>query len=110
MPERFMISRTLTPSQRFPKRDQRVTQWKSEKTLTLGSFWSSSQVKDKGFSTSPPISSFHVPLGTSGTSLACSTGHFRVRLCPGGIRFCRKVSGLIITPPPIAPASGGAPS
>ena len=39
-----------------------------------------------------------------GAPLASRMGHFFVRLCPGGTRFVRLVSGLTITP---APASSG---
>ena len=37
-------------------------------------------------------------VGTVGTFFQCSTGHFRVRACPGGIRCARRVSGLTIAP------------
>src|SRR5215213_2065082 len=35
-------------------------------------------------------------MSTSGVPCASSTGHFLVRDCPGGIRFSRRVSGLMM--------------
>src|SRR5882724_13600429 len=35
----------------------------------------------------------------SGAPLASSTGHLRVRDCPGGTRCARRVSGLMMTSP-----------
>jgi hypothetical protein len=44
------------------------------------------------------MESFQRPSGVEGAPLASKIGHFFVRVCPGGIRFARLVSGLIMTP------------
>src|SRR6266851_8931390 len=56
----------------------------------------SSNEKLRGLSTKPSTSNFHVARSTGGAPCASSTGHFFVRVCPGGIRCSRRVSGLIM--------------
>src|SRR6266852_1635041 len=56
-----------------------------------------SRENSSGFSTNPSTSNFQVARSTGGAPCASSTGHFFVRVCPGGIRFSRWVSGLMIT-------------
>src|ERR1041385_2565720 len=50
-----------------------------------------------GFSTSPSTSNSQFARSMSGVPCASSTGHFFVRDWPGGMRFSRRVSGLMIT-------------
>src|SRR5213594_1106413 len=56
----------------------------------------SSNEKSRFFSTSPSTSNFQVARSIGGAPCASSTGHFLVRVCPGGIRFSRRVSGLMM--------------
>lgn len=58
----------------------------------------SSQLHDTGFATSPSTENRHFARSTAGAPEASSTGHFKVRDCPGGTRSSRRVSSLIIAP------------
>src|SRR6195256_386109 len=50
-----------------------------------------------GCSTKPSTSNDQVARSISGVPCASSTGHFFVRDCPGGMRFSRRVSGLMMS-------------
>src|SRR5689334_4275808 len=86
-----------TPSHRLPSLDQRVTQWKSEKTFTRGSLWNSPQLQETGLATRPSIEKRQAARSMDGAPEASSTGHLSVRDWRGGIRFSRRVSGLTMT-------------
>src|SRR5581483_7348958 len=81
----------------FPNLDQRVTQWKSENTLTRGSSSNSRQFHETGFSTRPEIRNVHRSRSMPGGPLASSTGHFVVRDWAGGTRLVRRASELTMT-------------
>jgi hypothetical protein len=80
------ISRTATPSQRLPSRDQRVTQWKSASTRVRGSAWNCGPSKLSAGSINPENVSRHCATSIGCGSPASSTGHLRVRDWPGGTR------------------------
>ena len=50
------------------------------------------------------VSATYAASAMGGGPLVSKIGHFRVRLCPGGTRFARLVSGLTITPAPASSA------
>ncbi len=87
-PARSLIADHGTPVSSASKRLQRVTQWMSWITVTVGSSASSSHVSVTGVSTSPHTlkSQPSSPGEYDATSPAWSTGHLSVRYWPGGSR------------------------
>ncbi len=79
------------------KRDQRVTQWMSQRTSTDGSARNSSHESSIGCSTAPVVRNVQVARSARrGTEPACSTGHFFVAYWPGGRRAGSMPSALAL--------------
>src|SRR5439155_20108565 len=86
---RARSSWTPTPSHRLSSRDQRVTQWTSEVRVTRGSRRSSSHVHTTSRSTSPKHRHVQRAGSKGGVRPEAGTGHFVVRVWPGGSRLAR---------------------
>src|SRR5262245_19247380 len=101
---RFTISRIDTPSHVLSSFDQRVTQWMSDVTVTRGRAWNSAQVQATSRSTSPKQRKVERAGSNRGVSPWVRTGHFSVRICPGGTR-CASAGSIGFMGPLYAGAS-----
>src|SRR6516225_724026 len=82
-----------TPSHMVSSLDQRVTQWMSVVSVSVGSARNSSHVQLTG-SRPPSIENVHLDSGVCGVGPADRTGKSLVTYCPGGTRSAGAASRL----------------